>query len=424
MAVDILMPNLGFDTRSGRLLEWLKQPGDTIQKGEAIALIESDKANVELEAIASGVLLEQLCISGDEVPVGTVIARVGSEDELPPQHDKAEKTPPAARPDPGRVSPLAQRVARETGVDLQVVRGSGPHGRITRRDVESHTQQPTSGDALVLALPRVRRAAREAGINLRELLAAGVQGPITMAHLQSHIARGQTADTPDALPHLPQDSQEVELSRIRQQAGKRLSASKREAPHFYVAGEFDLEAALARLKAMPAPQPRINDLIQYLTVQALLRTPQLNATYHDGRLFHHTAVHLAVAVAREDGLVTPVLRNAHKYSLIGLAESGRALVERTRSNRLQPADLQDGTFTISNLGVVPYVDQFTAVINPPQVAILAVGAVRPRPLVVDGGLHVRHTVHLMLSGDHRAVDGMDLARFLQAFHTELDHFVR
>jgi pyruvate dehydrogenase E2 component (dihydrolipoamide acetyltransferase) len=213
---------------------------------------------------------------------------------------------------------------------------------------------------------------------------------------------------------------EVILSRMRRTIGERLSRSMQEAPHFYVSGEFDLEAALDKLAAYP--DARINDLLQYLTVRTLLRAPELNATYEQGRLYHHQSVHLAVAVALEDGLLTPVIPNAERYSLQGLAEESRGLVQRARSNRLQPADLQGGTFTISNLGVARQVDQFTAVINPPQVAILAVGTVKPRPVAINGGLHIRHTVHLTLSGDHRVVDGMTLGRFMATFQDELDRF--
>jgi pyruvate dehydrogenase E2 component (dihydrolipoamide acetyltransferase) len=175
---------------------------------------------------------------------------------------------------------------------------------------------------------------------------------------------------------------------------------------------------------MPESQPRINDLIQYLTVRTLMQVPQLNATFEGGRLYQHHSVNLAIAVAREDGLVTPVLRGADRFSLEGVMKESRALIARTRENRLQPNDLIGGTFTVSNLGMVRQVDHFTAVINPPQVAILAVGTVKQRPVIVSGGLHVRHTVHLTVTGDHRVVDGMNLARFLAVFQQELDSFSR
>jgi len=157
-------------------------------------------------------------------------------------------------------------------------------------------------------------------------------------------------------------------------------------------------------------------------VQALRRVPALNATYENETLYRHDSINLAIAVGLEDGLLTPVLHGAERFSLTGLTQESRKLIERARTNKLQPNDLQGGTFTISNLGVIRQVDHFTAVINPPQVAILAAGTVKQRPVVIDGGLHIRQTVHLTLSGDHRAVDGMHLGQFMAAFQAELDYF--
>jgi pyruvate dehydrogenase E2 component (dihydrolipoamide acetyltransferase) len=154
----------------------------------------------------------------------------------------------------------------------------------------------------------------------------------------------------------------------------------------------------------------------------LLHVPELNATYENGRLYQYQTINLAIAVAREDGLITPVIQGAERYSLVELAAESRPLIQRAQASHLQAADLQPGTFTISNLGVIQQVDQFTAVINPPQVAILAVGAIKPRPVVIGGGLHVRRTVHLTLSGDHRVVDGLHLARFMASFQEQINYF--
>jgi pyruvate dehydrogenase E2 component (dihydrolipoamide acetyltransferase) len=425
------MPNLGFDTQEGKLIEWLKQPGEAIAKGEPIALIESDKANVELESVAAGQVLEHLIAEGEDVAVGVVIARVGSQGEpaatagaLP-----AQRTQPA-QTDPIKVeaSPIARRLAAEHDLDLASVQGSGPRGRIKRVDVETHlaNQVPASGsDGQILALPRVRKAAREAGIDLPLVSPSGANGQITLADLETYQARLTTqVAQPDAGvgADVPEDGHEVTLSKARQVIGQRLGASKREAPHFYVTGEFDLESALNRLKTFPEPQPRINDLIQYLAVQTMRQVPALNATYSDGRLLQYDVVNLAIAVAREDGLITPVVHKADRFSLAGLAAESREIIERTRSNRLSVDDLSGGTFTISNLGVVKQVDRFTAVINPPQVAILAVGTVKPRPVVINGGLFIHHTVHLTLSGDHRAVDGMHLGQFMATLQENLERF--
>ena len=435
MATEIVMPNMGFDTQEARLIEWLKQPGDTVKKGDLIAVIESDKANVELESVAAGVLLELLATPGAEVPVGAVIARIGTPEER-------QRSPASTVAAAVEISPIARKLAADNNIELAQVQGSGPRGRIMKEDVEAllaATPTPAlpqhgggSDDGALLALPKVRKAARDAGINLAEVPATGQNGVTTMTDLQNY-RQAQTAPKPAPVVSIPavtpptsaparEGATAIPLSRIRQIIGKRMVESKREAPHFYVTGEFDLEAALKRLQAMPEPRPGLNDLIQYLTVQTLQRVPELNATFEDETVYEYSAINLAVAVARDEGLITPVLRGAERFSLQGMAQEGKALIQRARANRLQADDLQGATFTISNLGIIPQVDQFVAIISPPQVAILAVGTVKQRPMVIDGGLHIRHTVHLTLSGDHRAVDGAHLGRFMAAFQTELDNF--
>jgi pyruvate dehydrogenase E2 component (dihydrolipoamide acetyltransferase) len=422
MTIDVLMPNLGFDTQSGRLIEWLKHPGDSVSKGQPIAVIESDKANVELEAVASGMLVEHLAAAGMEITVGSVIARIGSADDL--NVSAPESTSIADSSLAQRVSPVAQRIARQQQIDPQQVTGSGGRGRVMRRDIEAHRQQQTipasaTNGNRVLALPRVRHAARQQGIDLQAVLDAGYPNPISLQSLTAFMtSRPNRTSTPAALQ---EGVTRLPLSRMRQTIARRLSDSMREAPHFYVTGEFVFDAALERLKHVSASL-RINDLLVYLVTQTLLRVPRLNATFVDDAVLQYETVNLAVAVTREDGLLTPVLRDAGRFSLPGLATELRSLIDRTRSNHLTPEDMQGGTFTISNMGMVRQVDHFTAVINPPQVGILAVGALKPRPVVIDGGLFIRQTVHLTLSGDHRAVDGMDLAQFMTVFEEELTRF--
>ena len=416
MTTEIYMPNLGFDTQEARIVEWIKQPGDFVQKGDVIAVIESDKANVDLESIAEGIMVEHHFDVGTEVKVGAVIARIGSSEENQPS-----KTV--------EVSPVARRIASENALDLSNVQGSGRGGRIMRDDVENLIGNNTID--IVLALPKVRKAARTAGINLQKITPTGSKGQVTMADLQAVLARQNERDsatqprlkpdlaTPERKP-LTDDVQLIELSRMRQTIGERLQRSMQEAPHFYVTGEFDLETAISKITTLH--NIRINDLIQYLTVQSLLIVPSLNATYENSTLYQHKAVNLSIAVAHDNGLLAPVVHNAGRYSLHGLAEESQNLIHRTRQNRLRAEDLHDGTFTISNLGVIKQVDRFTAVINPPQVAILAIGTVKPRPIVIDGGLHIHHTVHLTLSGDHRVVDGIVLGHFMSAFQDNLDRF--
>lgn len=431
MAVDIVMPNLGFDTQSGRLIEWLKQPGESVARGEILAVVESDKANVELESMTAGIVLELLVVADTEVAVGTVIARVGAREEIPHAVAVAPAPTFGITTAPPEISPVARRLAEEHRIDLSRVSGSGPGGKIMRGDIEAVIQtatgSPTSAahsNGSLLALPKVRKAARDAGIDLVRVRASGAKGQITLADLatyQSALSTPPPASSVEPVAEMAvvrEGAREIPRSRARKAIGDRLGKSKRDAPHFYVSGEFDIEAAIARLPA----NTRINDLIQYLTVQALMVVPELNATYEQDRVYGYDQVNLGIAVALDDGLITPVLQHAEHYSLQGIASEARALIQRTRENRLKTDDLQGGTFTISNLGMVKQVERFTAVINPPQVAILAVGTVKQRPVVIDGGLHIHHTVYLTLSGDHRAVDGMHLARYMAAFQEALDKF--
>lgn len=442
MSFDIVMPNLGFDAQTGRLIEWIKQPGDLVEKGDILAVVESDKANVELESIAAGVMLEQLVTADTEVDVGAVIARVGTRDEAPivtqaPTPAHTQNAPAASTSI--EVSPVARRIAQEHGIDLTRIAGTGPGGRIIRGDIEALVMQQVKPSDEVLALPKIRKLAREQGIDLATIVATGTKGQITLRDLLAHqenesITQSTESQTQVVAPVVANgglsasetsaERREITISRTRRVIGERLGKSKREAPHFYVSGEFDLQSALTRLAALPAPQPRINDLIQYLTVQTLLSVPELNATYETDHLYQYEHVHLGIAVALQDGLITPVLHNAENYSLRGLAQESRALIARTREGHLRSDDLQGASFTISNMGMIQQVERFTAVINPPQVGILAVGSVKQRAVVIGDGVSIRQTVYLTLSGDHRVVDGMHLGRFMAVFGEQLDSFVQ
>lgn len=435
---DIVLPNLGFGMEEGQLLAWLKKPGDVVRKGEAVAEVESDKATVELEAVVDGIIDSILVPANQPVPVGTVLARIRSGDEStsPPVTPAAstEQAPlSSAEERAQRISPIAQRLAREHGIDLSKVLGSGSNGRITQDDVQAvivrSTQKP-------LAAPAVRKLARDHQIDLTTVIGTGQDGHIRREDVEAiinrHAAPEPETETPPfvialstpVVPLRPADSvdgrKEVPVSTMRQAIAKRLSQSASEAPHFYTTAELDFTDAIAALPEGIG----VNTLILYLTIKTLLNQPQLNATYENGHLFQYDHVNLAVAVAVNDGLLTPVLQRADDYSLSGLASRSRELIERARSGKPKLDEMSGGTFTVSNLGIVKQIDRFTAIINPPQVAILAVGAAKPRPVVLNGGLHIRTTAHLTLSADHRIVDGMVAARFLEAFDAELHQFER
>lgn len=435
MYLDVILPNLGFGMEEGRLLTWLKAPGDSVRKGEAIAEVESDKTTVELEALADGVL-ETLLVEADTMlPVGTVLARIRTGAEAPvaaPQHIVSEVMPLPS--EPVQASPVARRLAQERGLDLANVVGSGPGGRITREDVEAALNgAPTNGTQKPQTAPAVRKLARDRGLDLSLVSGSGANGRITRADVEAALIASrvrtlevqQVALADDAVeeglkPSSTDDTgyTEIPLSPIRKTIARRLAQSMQETPHFYVSAELDFTDAL---KTLP-PEIGINNLLLYLTVAALRDVPAFNATFEDGRLYHYPHVNLAVAVALPDGLITPVLRGADDFSLAGLANRARDLVTRARAGRLKPDELSGGTFTISNLGVVQQIDHFTAIINPPQVGILAVGALRERPAVINGGLHIRSTAFLTVSADHRVLDGLVAARFIEAFDGRLQAF--
>ncbi len=427
MNIDVVLPNVGFGMDEGRLVAWLKAPGDVVRKGEALAEVEGDKTTVELEALADGILDEVLVAADTIVPVGTVLARIRSESAAAPVSQ-----PAASSAEKVQASPVARRLAQERGIDLNTVAGSGRGGRITREDVEAVLTGAASNGAApagkVLAAPAVRRLARDQGVDLNAIVGSGQAGRITRSDVEAAItveaqsvpAAEPVVTTPPAMPATPYDGERetVALSTMRKAIARRLSASMQEMPHFYVSGELDFTSAL---RVMP-DGVGINALLLYLTVKALKDVPELNATYEDDQLYHYPHVNLAIAVALPDGLLTPVLHGADDFSLTGLANRSRDLIKRARAGRLKPDELQGGTFTISNLGVVEQIDQFTAIINPPQVGILAIGAVKERPLVIEGGLHIRTTANLTVSADHRIVDGMVSARFIEAFDQHLQAF--
>ncbi len=440
---EIVLPNMGFGMEEGRVLAWLKQPGEAVRKGEPVAEIESDKANVELEALADGVLDSILVAADQVVAVGTVLARIRSGEAVAEPSSPAPQQPAPVVDEAERsqrISPVAARLAKEHGIDLSTVQSASADGRITREDVETViSAQATNGKSApsgkVLAAPAVRKLARDHHVDLTQVKATGKDGHITRADVEallgappfviaqpiSTVRSTQTVAVvePPVAPVRSQEGRtEIALNLMRQTIARRLSQSAQDSPHFYTTAELDFTDAAAALPKGIG----LNTLISHLVIQTLLAQPDLNATYENGHLYHYDHVHLALAVALPNGLMTPVLHRADDYSLSGLAERIRDLIERTRAGKLKPDELSGGTFTISNLGVVKQVDRFTAIINPPQVGILAIGTAKPRPIVVNGGLHIRTTAHLTLSADHRIVDGMVAARFLESFDNHLQAF--
>jgi pyruvate dehydrogenase E2 component (dihydrolipoamide acetyltransferase) len=361
----LLMPALAANETQATLTAWSVAPGEAFVAGAALAEVETDKATVELPAEEGGVMGEQLVAPGEAVEVGApicVLLAVG--EEAPATVPVAAARKPAAAPEPpaGRVfsSPLARRHARERGVDLSELSGRGPNGRIVRRDV----------DAAVPAAQPV--AAADASV-----------------------------------PH----------SRMRQAIARRLSESKATVPHFYIDGDIQVDRLLELRREINDGRPEkisVNDFVVRAAARALVLVPDANVSWTDAAMLRHAHADIAVAVATDNGLLTPIVRAAETKSLSALSSELADLVERARSGRLQPSEFEGGSLTVSNLGMFG-VQAFSAIINPPQAAILAVGAARKAPVVRDDVLTVGTVMHVTMSVDHRAIDGALAAQWFATF---------
>lgn len=382
--VDILMPRLSDTMEEGVVNAWLKQVGDEVKAGDTLVEIETDKAVMEHQAYEDGVLAEIVVAEGGTAPIGMPIAKLkvaGEPDE--PSVPAAAPAVPAAAPvaDGQRIlsSPLARKDAREHGVDLSSVTGTGPGGRIIRADVVRARDEQTAG---VPATPEQPAAA-----------------------------------TPAATPAVDESDEVLQLSSMRRTIARRLSESMQAAPHFYVTKTIDagplmtLRAELnERLVAAERPKVSVNDIIVRAAAVVLRDHPVVNSSFAGDVIVQHGRVHVGIAVATEAGLVVPVIRDADGKSLTTIATESRELAGRARDRKLGLDEMSGGTFTVSNLGMYG-IDHFTAVINPPEAAILAVGAVRSEPGVRDGQVAVVQRMTMTLSSDHRVVDGAQAAEF-------------
>ena len=389
MSTDVIMPALGFDMTEGLLARWLKNEGDPVEKGHAIAEIETEKATVEIEAAAAGILARIIVHAGETVPVGTVIgviAEAGEEVAAGSAPASPEPSPSAPVPGDGegaaasgprvKASPVARKMAEEAGLDLSRIKGTGPGGRVSERDVQ----------------------------------AAIGAGP---------------APAPPGVPAAPAPGATVPMNRMRRTIARRMTESKSTAPHFYITVEINMDGAMKvreQLNALAPEEERIsvNDLVVAAAARTLARFPAMNASYREGNLEMHPRVNIGIVVALEDGLIPPVLRDADKKPLKRIAAESRALAERARTNKLRSDDLGGGTFTVSNLGMFD-VDEFIAIINPPEAAILAVGAVTLRPVAAAGEVRIAPLMKTTLSVDHRVADGAQAGRFLQEFKKLLEN---
>ncbi len=413
MATKVFMEALSPTMEEGRLVKWHKREGDAVKTGETLAEVETDKAVMELVARADGVLRQVAVTEGQTVPVGNVVAVIAAPGETvgpaaqapaPALAGKGEgggATPAPARAAPTaaaivvadatrvKASPLARRIAKEAGMDLKLVTGSGPGGRVVKKDLE-RGPSPT---------PPVAPA-----------VAAAVSSPVSRFPLPER-AEGAYQDVP--------------LTQIRKTIAKRLATSLGPIPHFFLTTEVDMERAAEARDALNRQlgdrgKVSFNDVIVKATALALTKHRACNAWFQDDHIRYWTEVHIGVAVAVEDGLITPVIRNADLKPLLEIGREARELAEKARSRRLQPSEYTGATFSVSNLGMFE-IDQFTAVINPPEAGIIAVGTITPKPVVWDGQVVARRRMRITMSCDHRVIDGATGAAFLKTLKEMLEN---
>lgn len=449
MATDVVLPALGMSQDTGRIVKWLKAEGDQVAENEPLATIETDKATVDIEAPAAGVLARILAPVDAEVPVGQIIATILAPGEVlrVPELRQAlgeERTGQraAASPDlvgvtrhemtipaePARApmviaSQLASRIAAEHHVDLSQVRSTGR--RVQKSDVLAYLQsqserEPMLGQrSLVLASPKARRLVREQGRDLSTIRGSGPAGAVLAADvLASAITTMAASEDPATMisAPLPHEAESVQVSTIWRLMAQRTTQSWQSAPHFYLVREVNASRLIAWRESFLArgmENITYTDLLVKIVAAVLRMHPRVNALWSDNQIRMHTEIHLGVAVAVEDGLVVPVIHNADKLGVRALAQQRTELVGRARAGKLQPQDISGGTFTLSNLGMYG-VDAFNAIINGPQIAILAIGRIAERVVPRNGQPAVQPMMVITLSCDHRALDGTQGARFLDS----------
>lgn len=425
---EVSMPRLSDTMQEGTISHWIKKVGDEIKKGDILAEVETDKANMEVESYDSGILEKILVQEGETAPIGQAIAIIGSgqgvdtassQQQAQPAASQANGQPapaaeqaspattaqsaPATTPANGstnaraaadgsrlKVSPLARRIAEEHGIDLSQVQGTGPGGRIVRDDLEGLLEQQRSAPATAQ--------------------------PAAQPQVSTQAAVEQAA--PAAASASLEDTDVIALSSMQKTVARRLTESKQTVPHFYVSNEIDMTDALALRQTLNSAAGEdgikisVNDLIIKACALALEKNPEVNSSYKDGQFLRHHNINVGMAVDVPNGLVVPVIKDANIKGVRSIAREARQLIEKARANKLSLNDMSGGTFSVSNLGMMD-VTQFSAVINPPEAAILAIGSTRKVFVPIDDQPVLRSIMSTTLSADHRVLYGATIARFLQ-----------
>jgi pyruvate dehydrogenase E2 component (dihydrolipoamide acetyltransferase) len=405
MAAEVKLPRLGQGMESGTIVKWLKAEGDTVEKGEPLYELDTEKVTQEVEAEAAGVLLK-ITVAEGEVPVGTTIAFIGEPDEAVPDVSGNGKV--AAKPeDPKPEEPNAEQADEEPEPEPEPEPATEP-------------PEPRKPGERVKASPLARRIARERGIELSSISGTGPDGRIIAEDLDRAAVGAPAAPTPAAVP--AREVEQIPLTSIRRTIARRLTEAW-QVPVFQLQVSAEMtratELVAGARELHPDVKVSVTDLLTKVCASALVRHPEVNVSFTDEAILRHPSANVGIAVAAPQGLVVPVVKSAERLSLAGIAAARADLVDRARNQKLKQDDLEGGTFTISNLGMFG-VEAFVAVLNPPQAAILAVGATEDRPVARDGEVVVRPMMTMTLTVDHRAVDGAPAAEFLGTVKSMLE----
>jgi pyruvate dehydrogenase E2 component (dihydrolipoamide acetyltransferase) len=424
------MPKMSDTMEEGVLVAWNAEEGQAVSAGDVIAQVETDKATMDLEVYDDGVLLKQVVPAGSSVPIGALIAVLGKEGEDPAPVLEKYAVAAGGGAEPERREPPAEVAdAQPSAVDEAPADVPAPPAQPGGDGAAGTAPPPADPDARIKASPLARRMAGERGVDLSRIAGSGPEGRIVRRDVEAAAAGGATTDRPPAPARRPEavpaggsDGYEaVPISQMRKSIAKRLSASKFTSPHFYLTVQVEMDRAVeARERLVAIAEARgearvsYNDLITKACALALRRHPAVNSSYmeEEGEIRRHRGVHVAVAVAIDEGLLTPVVRDADRKGLLEIAEETRDLAERARARKLDPSEWEGSTFTTSNLGMFG-IEEFTAIINPPNACILAIGTLRDEPVVRDGAVVPGKRMALTLSCDHRVVDGATGASFLK-----------
>ena len=451
---EIILPKMGDAMSEGKVVRWYKKAGDAVKKGEPVLELETDKVNLDIEAEADGTLGEIAVQEGQTAPVGTVLAQILGKGEKPtaapvegpaasPAQEKkateaageAAGAPQAAAapPDQRRATDKKDGVRHSTGEYGEALEVKGPRTDRSRpASSENVVSMPQGGDRR-RSSPLARNMARELGVDLQSVQGSGPRGRIVAADVKNSqgAARGAAASAARTAAPMPArapelESKEVPLSAMRRTIAKRLAESIGPIPHFFLTVDYDVTNLMSirqQIIDIEGVKVSVNDFIVRASALALRHHPNVNASWGDEAISQHGEVHVGIAVATPEGLITPVIRNADQKSVVDIAQEVRALAEKAKNRKLKPDEYQGSTFTISNLGAWG-IEEFTAIINPPNSAILAIGAAEARAVVIDRQVVIRDRMKITMSCDHRVIDGALGAEFLKTLRAYIEQPLR